>query len=166
MADNRHDDPETSAAPSTAKRRERVAETARAARDTAKAKADDAVRATAKALDDNPFGALAGAIAVGAVAAAMIPATRRELEALGPWTEKMRESVGEAFEAAKNAGTGELTAAGLTMAAASDGVGGMVGKLVKAMAAASSAAATSVKGSHRDTAQPVAAMPVSETTVS
>lgn len=149
-----------------AKRRERVVEGARAVGETAKTKADEAVKATAQALDENPFGALAGAIAVGAVAAAMIPATRRELEALGPWTDKMRVALGEAFDAAKDAGTSELTAAGLTLAAASDGVGGLVGKVVKAAAAASGAAASSVKqsrspsGTTGDVADPVAATTV------
>ena len=163
MVDNPTATTKAPAKPRAGKRRERVVETARTARDTAKAKADEAVKATAKALDENPFGALAGAIAVGAVAAAMIPATRRELEALGPWTEKMREALVEAFDAAKDAGTGELTAAGLTMAAASDGLGGMVGKLVKAATAASSAAATSVKESRNGTPHTAAAPSVPET---
>ena len=149
MADPQNTDTPTPRRP--AKRRERVVESARAVGDTAKSKADDAVRATAQALDDNPFGALAGAIAFGAVAAAMIPATRRELESLGPWTDKMRVALGDAFDAAKDAGTGELTAAGLTFASASDGVGGIVGKIVKAAAAASGAAASSVKQSRGTT---------------
>lgn len=126
------------------KKRDRVADKARAVRDTATSSADNAVKATAEAVDQNPFGALAGAIAVGAVAAAMIPASRRELEALGPWTDKMRDAIVEAFDAAKAAGAVELTAGGLTLAAASEGVGGIVGKLVKAATVASSAAATSV----------------------
>lgn len=163
MADNYTEASKTDTTPrSTTKRRERVVETARAARDTAKAKADDAVKATARVLDDNPFGAVAGAIAAGAVAAALIPATRRELEALGPWTEKMREALVDAFDAAKDAGTGELTAAGITMAAASDGLGGMVGKLVKAATAASSAAATSVKDSRSGSTRVVAETPTPE----
>jgi ElaB/YqjD/DUF883 family membrane-anchored ribosome-binding protein len=131
------------------KRRQRVADSARAVRDTAQHRADEAVKATAEALDQNPFGALAGAIAFGAVAAAMIPATRRELETLGPWAEHMRDALVEAFDAAKTAGTGELTASGLTLAAASDGVGGIVGKIVKAATVATSAAATSVKQSRK-----------------
>ena len=126
---------------------ERVTETVRKTRDTVKASADDAARATVDALGANPLGVLAGAIAAGAVAAALIPATRRELETLGPWTESMKEALVEAFDAAKQAGTGELTAAGLTLAAASEGAGGIVGKIVKAAAAATTAAATSVKTS-------------------
>lgn len=134
----------------TKSRRKAVADSARNVRDTAKTKVDDAVKSTAQALEDNPFGAIAGAIAVGAVAAAMLPATRREVETLGPWTEKLRDTLVDAFDAAKHAGATELTAAGLTMAAASDGVGGMVGKIVKAATAASTAAAGTVKGKRSD----------------
>jgi hypothetical protein len=157
MADTSiHTSPTEAKAGSGKKRRKSVADNARAVTESAKSKVDDAVKSTVQALDENPFGAIAGAIAAGAVAAAMIPATRRELEALGPWTEKMRDALSDAFAAAKEAGAGELTAAGLTMAAASDGVGGMVGKIVKAATAASTAAASSVKGGRAPAAAPAA----------
>jgi len=125
--------------------RETVTTRVKDAADTVSTRVKDAAGTTTQALDANPFGAIAGAIAVGAVAAAMIPATRRELNALGPWSERMRDQLGEAFEAAKTAGGGELTAAGLTFAAASTGVGGIVGTLVKAATAATAAAASSAR---------------------
>ncbi len=162
MAERQSPNSNSGANGSTKSRRKSVADSARNVRDTAKAKVDDAVSSTAHALEENPFGALAGAIAAGAVVAAMLPATRRELEALGPWTEKMRGTLVDAFEAAKHAGASELTAAGLTMAAASDGVGGMVGKIVKAATAASTAAASTVKGKRGET-EPVT-VPVAATT--
>lgn len=132
------------------KKRERATDAVLDVGKKAKRRADDAAQAAVETFDQNPFGALAGAIAVGAVAAAMIPATRRELEALGPWTDRMREALVDAFDAAKDAGTGELTAAGLTLAAASDGVGGLVGKIVKAATVATAAAATTVKDARRN----------------
>ncbi len=124
---------------------ERVKDTARRATQTAKARASDAGAAVQETLDTSPLTVLAGAIATGAVAAALIPTTRQELQALGPWAESMREALEDAFEAAKKAGVAELTAGGLTFAAASNGAGGLVGKVVKAATAASGAAATSVK---------------------
>lgn len=126
---------------------DRVADSAKSAQQMVTETATSAGRAASDALDTSPLGALAGAIAIGAVAAAFIPTTRRELEALGPWAEKLRDAAGKAFAAAKQAGTIELTAAGLSVAAASDGIGGVVGKIVKAATASASAAATSVKQS-------------------
>jgi len=124
---------------------QRVADAAKAARKEAKRRADDASQATVEVLEGSPLGAIAGAIAVGAVAAALIPATRREIEALGPLADRLRAAAVDAFDAAREAGNLELTAAGLTLAAASDGLGGVVGKIVKAATAATAAAATSVR---------------------
>ena len=137
--------PSKSAKRKATKSLDRVAKAARDASEEARKRANDTVKATAEALDENPFGAIAGAIAVGAVAAALIPATQRELKALGPLADRLRGAALAAFDAARQAGTAELTSAGLTVAAASDGLGGIVGKLVKAVTAASSAAASSVK---------------------
>ena len=124
---------------------ERVVEAARTARDEVLRRADEVTEATTDALGANPFGAVAGAIAIGAVAAALIPATEREVRALGPVAQRLREAGIKAFHAAREAGAVELSAAGLSVAAASDGVGGIVGKLVKAATAAGNAAATSVR---------------------
>ncbi len=124
---------------------ERVADATRSAADEAKRRAEEVSQATVQALEENPLAAIAGAVAIGAVAAAFIPATRRELEALGPLAERVREAAGVAFHAAQVAGLGELTAGGLTMAAASDGFGGIVGKFIKAASASTEAAASSIR---------------------
>lgn len=143
-------DTATREAPRRSKRaKERAKEAARLAKKTVTTTANDAAKAATETLDANPMGMLAGAIAAGAVAAALIPTTRQELQALGPWAEKMRDALEDAFESAKDAGLAELTAGGLTFAAASDGVGGIIGKIVKAAGAASGAAATTVKSSRR-----------------
>ena len=146
----------TSPAPTVAKKpasrragrvTQRVANVATKARDEAVRRSEDALHIAAETLDGNPLGAIASAIAVGAGAAALIPATRREIEALGPLAERLREAAGEAFKAARAAGIAELTTAGLTVAAASDGLGGVVGNLAKAASAAGTAAAGSVRKS-------------------
>jgi hypothetical protein len=151
---NSYTEPKRSEPRGSKKVAKRVADAAKAASKEAKRRADGASQATVEALDSNPFGALAGAIAVGAVAAALIPATRREIEALGPLADRLRGLAEDAFHAARDAGTMELTAAGLSLAAASDGLGGVVGKIVKAATAATSAAATSVRQERKTEATP------------
>ena len=138
---------------------ETIADTAKSVQRMATEKANDAARASTELLDANPFGAIAGVIAAGAVAAALIPTSRREIETLGPLAGKLRHAIEEAVEAAKLAGSNELTAAGLTVAAASDGLGGVVGKVVKAAGVSASAAAASVKQAR--TAQPTTPNPMS-----
>ena len=141
-----------------------ITKTAHTARQAVAERASQAGRSATETLDSSPLAALAGAIAIGAVAAAFIPTSRREIEALGPWAEKLREAAAEAFQAAREAGTGELTAAGLTVAAASDGLGGIVGKIVKAATASMTAATSSVTSSRGEkpaatTAEPVSTAP-------
>ena len=125
---------------------DRVTGAAVTARDTVLRRADDVTDAANEALESRPFGALAGAIAIGAVAAALVPATATELKALGPIATRLRDMAEAAFQEARQAGMAELSAAGLTLAAASDGTGGLVGKLVKAATAAATAAASSARG--------------------
>lgn len=124
---------------------DRIAETASQVRDRVSQQADAAARTTAETLESNPFGAVAGAIALGAVVAALIPASRRELEALGPVTDRVKELVTEAFHAAREAGSSELTAAGLTAAAATNGFGGVIGALIKTATTAAGVAATTMR---------------------
>ncbi|WP_293879941.1 hypothetical protein [Sphingomonas sp.] len=99
-----------------------------------------AYEAGAHAVDNAPLTALAGAIAVGAVAAALIPNSARELQALGPLGDRVRGAVDGAFSAAKEAGAEQLTARGLTAAATSTGAGALLGSIVKAVLAANGAA--------------------------
>ena len=99
-----------------------------------------AYEAGAAAIDDAPLTALAGAIALGAVAAALIPNSTREIQALGPLGNRVRGAMDSAFTAAKTAGAEQLTARGLTAAATSTGVGALLGSIVKAVLAANGAA--------------------------
>ena len=124
---------------------EKFAETAQQVREKVTQQTQAAARATAETLESNPFGAVAGAIAIGAVAAALIPASRRELEALGPITDRVKGYVEEAYHAARDAGSSELTAAGLTAAAATNGFGGVIGALIKTATTAAGVAATTMR---------------------
>ena len=110
-------------------------------------RADDAAKATTEALSSSPLAALAGAIAVGAVAAALIPATKRELAAVGPLGDRVRDAMGEAIKAARDAGNGELTAAGISFTAATTGLSGVLASLVKAATVSAVAAGTSMSES-------------------
>lgn len=103
-----------------------------------------AYEAGAAAIDDAPLTALAGAIALGAVAAALIPNSTREIQALGPLGDRVRGAMDSAFTAAKAAGAEQLTARGLTAAATSTGVGALLGSIVKAVLAANGAAKDSL----------------------
>lgn len=126
------------------------------ARDKAKAvqeRAKQSVEAGVQRLEDNPLAALAGAIAVGAVAAAIIPASRRELATIGPIGERVKDAMGEAFRAAKSAGAEQLTASGMTATAATSGLGVLAGHLVTAALSATNAAGSSVR-KPRTSAQP------------
>lgn len=133
---------------------DKIAETAQQVRDKVTQQTQAAARATAETLESNPFGAVAGAIAIGAVAAALIPATRRELETLGPVTDRMKELVEEAYHAARAAGSSELTAAGLTAAAATNGFGGVISALIKTATTAAGAAATTMRDKRAATDAP------------
>ena len=121
-----------------------AAKKARATVDKARNRAGEAIGAGVGAIDGSPLAALAGAIAVGAVAAALIPATRRELSATGPVAERVRGALDHAFQAAKSAGSEELSLRGLTINAATSGIGTLIGGIITAAVAASSAASDAI----------------------
>lgn len=128
---------------------DRARETASDAVERARHAANDAVETAAHAVDEAPLSALAGAIAVGAVAAALIPATARELSLLGPLGDRLRGALDDAFKAAKTAGVDQLTTKGITQTALSSGLGTVVGHFVSAAMEASKAASESVRKSEK-----------------
>lgn len=75
---------------------------------------DSARRKAAGGLDEAPLLALAGGIAVGAALAALIPATRKERELLGPVADRIKDRANDAVNAAKDAGQARLDELGLT----------------------------------------------------
>lgn len=86
---------------------------ARAYTRAAQGKATAAARSVEDTFDANPLAIVGGALAVGALAAALFPASEAELKSVGPTAVRLRESLGKAFEAARRAGLAELTAGGL-----------------------------------------------------
>ena len=111
--------------------RERTA----AAYDATREKAAEARRRTAEGIDESPLVALVGGIALGAVAAAVLPRTRREIEALGPLGTKLNGAARDAVDKVRSAGKEKIGELGLDRAKDS------VRKLVdEAVSAASGAA--------------------------
>lgn len=143
---------------------DRARDTASEAVERARAAANDAVGTAAQAVDDAPLQAIAGAIAIGAVAAALIPATARELQLLGPLGDRARGALDDAFKAAKTAGVEQLTTKGITQTAISSGLGTVVGHFISAAMEASKAASDSVRKSEKPAATPATPAPAKRAT--
>ena len=75
---------------------------------------DNARRKATGGIADAPLLALAGGLAAGAALAALIPATRKERELLGPVADKIKDKANDAVTAAKDAGQARLDELGLT----------------------------------------------------
>lgn len=75
---------------------------------------DSARRKATGGIDDAPLLALAGGIAAGAVLAALLPASRKERELLGPVADRIKGKASDAVSAAKEAGQARLDELGLT----------------------------------------------------
>lgn len=111
--------------------------------DDAKHAAGDAARRTADAVESNPLAIVAGGIAIGALAGALIPRSAKEKELLAPVGRSLGERARGAIAAAREAGTGELQNAGLSKDAAKDQVKSLFQGVLKAATTAGSAAAKS-----------------------
>ena len=109
--------------------------------DDAKHAAGDAARRTADAIESNPLAIVAGGIAIGALAGALIPRSAKEKELLGPVGRSLSERARSAFQAAREAGNSELQNAGLSKDAAKDQVKSLFQGIAKAATSAGSAAA-------------------------
>jgi hypothetical protein len=75
---------------------------------------DNARNTAVGGIAEAPLLALAGGLAAGAVLAALIPASRKERELLGPVAGRIKDRAGEAVDAAKEAGQARLDELGLT----------------------------------------------------
>jgi ElaB/YqjD/DUF883 family membrane-anchored ribosome-binding protein len=77
------------------------------ARQQANSAYDSAARAGRRAtneLSSNPLAAILGGLALGAVIAALLPKTRREVEVLGDWGQKLTETAKDSAKSAIEAG--------------------------------------------------------------
>jgi ElaB/YqjD/DUF883 family membrane-anchored ribosome-binding protein len=79
-------------------------------RDTART----AGRRTADGVDANPVAAVVGGLALGAIAAALLPKTRQEEKLLGPTGRKVADTARQAVQAAKDAGRQQIDELGLS----------------------------------------------------
>lgn len=106
---------------------------------------DSAKKTTSEGLEKNPIAALVGGLAIGAIAAALLPKTRRETEMLGKASNKVRSTAATAAKAARDAGKEQLNALGLNSAAARDQLRSVIEKVGQAASTASKAATDAVR---------------------
>ena len=88
--------------------------------DNARDSAGAAGRKVADGIGEAPLLALAGGLAAGALLAALLPASRKEQELLGPVADRIKDKASDAASAAKEAGQQRLGELGLTREAGSD----------------------------------------------
>ena len=132
---------------------EGAAEAYRAARErTATAYADargsarDVGRRAVDGIQANPVAAVAGGLAIGALAAALLPKTRREEELLGGVGRKINDGAREAARAAREAGKTQLDELGLSRDGIRSKLDDFTGKAVGAVKASAGAATSAARG--------------------
>jgi len=108
-----------------------TAEAARAGLTTARTKVGEGV-------SGYPVAALLGGLAVGAVVGALLPATKKEGELLGPIGGQITDRAKSAVTAAREAGHTKLDELGLS----TDAAGKQVGKLIESVAKVAEIAGT------------------------
>lgn len=94
----------TTAADAYQAARDRTATVYSSARDTAR----DAGRRAAEGVEGNPMAVVVGGLALGALAAAFLPATRRERDLFGKVGRRVNDTAREAARAAREAGREQL----------------------------------------------------------
>src|SRR5215212_4553683 len=94
--------------------RQQGSEDGQTPRTRAIARYDSGGRKAAGGIEEAPLLALAGGLAAGAVLAALIPASRKERELLGPVARRAKDKASDAVGAAKDAGRARLDELGLT----------------------------------------------------
>lgn len=111
------------------------------ARDTA----SQARERAADSVDANPMAALIGGLALGALAAAVLPRTRKEDELLGDIGGRINESARDAVDAAKTAGMDKMDELGLNKDTAMDKAKELAQSAAGVARESANAAASSVK---------------------
>jgi ElaB/YqjD/DUF883 family membrane-anchored ribosome-binding protein len=89
-------------------------EAAGGALDTARETARTAGRRTADGVEANPVAAVVGGLALGAIAAALLPKTRQEEKVFGAAGRKVTDTARQAVQAAKEAGREQIDELGLS----------------------------------------------------
>ena len=103
--------------------------------------AKKAGESTSQTIDKNPLAILAGGLVIGAVAALLLPATKREQKLLGKAGKKFNKTAKRAVDAAKSAGKDKIDSLGLNQDSLRDQFRDLVNKASEAVKAAGKAAA-------------------------
>lgn len=127
---------------------EKVSDRVASAYEAARDRAAVVVQTTGSGLEANPLVAIAGGLAVGIAAAALIPRGEREQAMLAPLGSRVASAAKAALEAAKVAGADALEDAGLSP----DKLRGQVSAMVEQALGAASAAGSAAVEAARDAA--------------
>lgn len=110
-----------------------------------KSTAQSASEKTVQSLEKNPLAALIGGLAIGAIAAALLPRTEREDSTIGSVGAKLRDTASNAVKSARASGLEQLDSLGVNPDSAKDQFRGLVEKIAKAATSAAEAAGDSLK---------------------
>lgn len=99
-----------------------------------------AAKRVGKAAEANPLAVVAGGIAIGLAAGALLPRTKRETQLLGPVGKRINEAAAGAAEAAKDAARAELGSFPLSKKEARAQVSKLLDQVGAAMSAGGEAA--------------------------
>jgi ElaB/YqjD/DUF883 family membrane-anchored ribosome-binding protein len=110
-----------------------------------KATAQKAAEKTAQSVDRNPIAAVLGGLAIGVIAAALLPRTTREDKSMGKIGKNVRAQAAQAAKAAKTNAKDTLDNLGVNSEAARSQIRDLASKLGKAVTSAGNAAADTVK---------------------
>jgi hypothetical protein len=113
--------------------------------DTAKETVTHAAHRATEGLENNPLALVAGGLAVGALAGALIPRSTREKKLLQPVGARLGAAATAAFAAAKEAGRSELETRGLTPDGAKEKAKTFFSEVGKAATGAGQAAVQTAK---------------------
>lgn len=103
---------------------------------------------TADLIEQNPLSVLVGGLVVGVLAGAALPKGVREAKILKPAGKRLTQGVGFAAKAAREAGLNELSAAGISRAAARDHARKLIGSVLDAAKTAGDAARRAARSPH------------------
>lgn len=123
--------------------RERVA-TAYA---STKRTAETARERTAAGIEQNPLAIVVGGLAIGAIAASLLPRTQKETRVLGPVGKRIRGAAADAVKAARTAGGETLDSLGVNGSAARAEANRLVQSAISAVTQAGEAAVKSARDS-------------------
>jgi ElaB/YqjD/DUF883 family membrane-anchored ribosome-binding protein len=112
---------------------------------TARERAASATRKTAEQVDSNPGAALIGGLALGALAAVLLPKSRKEEELLGDYSRQLNDKAKQAAQAAKEAGRSKLDELGFNKDTAKQKLSEVASQAKEAAKTSASAAAQAVK---------------------